>query len=225
MKYLYLTLLIFLSHFSFSQNKRVIDSLSTLINGKLGVERYGPLYELAFEFIDNNNGKALEVITEAQSLAVISKDTLKIVKCGRVKAQLLNRMRRLDLAILEGHKVLNIAKEKNYTNETKYLLNTLALAYTFQAQYDKALEYNFESLAARQKMGDKNEISAAMLNIGFVYYKLKDYKKALTYNFQSLQLKSEIPDASKVEVLLVNSPYAILILLTFRKQRCMLKKD
>lgn len=87
--------------------------------------------------------------------------------------------------------ILPIAKaihtrSNEYLTEYVDILNGLAIAYTFQANYDKALEVNFESLVAREAQGDSYEISVALNNIGLVYFKLKNYDQALDYYERAL---------------------------------------
>ena len=75
-------------------------------------------------------------------------------------------------------------------DEYKKILNGLAVAYTFKAEYDKALEYNFQSLVVREAEGDKAEISITLNNIGLVYFKLHNYEGALKYYNQMFKLKA-----------------------------------
>ncbi|NJM25719.1 MAG: sensor histidine kinase [Bacteroidia bacterium] len=100
--------------------------------------------------------------------------------------------------------VLNIARRNKLYEQTKFLLNHLALTYTYLPNYDKALEYHFQSLVMREKDGNKSDLSIAYNNIGFVYYKLKDYERALEYYKLSLASKREANDKYEMDQTMIN---------------------
>ncbi|MTI20290.1 sensor histidine kinase, partial [Fulvivirga sp. RKSG066] len=81
---------------------------------------------------------------------------------------------------------------KSYENQVKFLLNNLALVHSYFGNYDKSLDYHFQSLKLREQENDKKGISVAFNNIGLVYYQIKDNEKALSYFKQALDiLRSE----------------------------------
>jgi hypothetical protein len=49
------------------QNQRVVDSLTRLLTTKVAGDRYEPLYELAFEYLDRDNRHAFQIIEEAET--------------------------------------------------------------------------------------------------------------------------------------------------------------
>ena len=73
-----------------------MDSLQTVLKNQTGAERYPTLHRLAIEYVDVDNVKALEVISQAVDVALISRDTLSIVKSLRAKAQILSRLGRVE---------------------------------------------------------------------------------------------------------------------------------
>jgi hypothetical protein len=99
---------------------------------------------------------------------------------------------------------LPIAKRNCYDVVAKHLLNSIAILFSFEARYDLALKYHFESLELRQRVGDKFEISVALHNIGLVYYMLSNPDKALSYYSKSLMLRKEINNVVDVDHLLLN---------------------
>jgi signal transduction histidine kinase len=180
-----------------------------LINKK-GSDLYDIYYELLFEYKDANDfHNALDCAEKAHSIAVELGDSLKIVKSGRVKGQILTKLARINEAIEVYLRILPTAERNrnsnlSYLSEQKYILNSLALAYTYQASYDKALSYNFQSLVLREVQGDKAEVSVSLNNIGLVYFKLKNFEKALEYYKRSLQLKNEIGEKEFKDRLMIN---------------------
>ncbi len=71
------------------------------------------------------------------------------------------------------------------------LLNSLGLAFMFKEKYDKALEFNYESLALREEDGDSLEMSVVLGNIGLMHYKLGDHKLAIKYSNRSLDFSGK----------------------------------
>jgi signal transduction histidine kinase len=172
-----------------AQTNKRIDSLVSTLKKASGRDRFNSLYEIAFQYAtEAAYDKALPSISEAQEIAMQMGDSLRMVKSGRLKGQILRRMDRTFDAIQEFRAVLPIARNQQYDAEYGDILNALAVTYTYQANYDKALETHFESLILREKIGDNDEIGIALNNIGLVYYKLNNLEKALDYYKRSLKL-------------------------------------
>lgn len=196
---LVLLILIF-SKNAIGQN-RTIDSLLVLYNNP-DKKQFDVVFELARQnILLNQNTIALEYSYEALKIA---DDSLEIVKANRINGAALRRLERVQEASVVATKALKIAQRHNYKDEIKYLLNSLALIHTNLADYDKALDYNFQSLVVREAEGDKSEISIANMNIGVVYFKLRNYDKALEYFKRSLELKNEINDNYDRDRVLIN---------------------
>src|SRR5258708_4973725 len=175
-------MLVLVSLVSLAQNDRKIDSLRSRLATRNGLDRFDVLYELVFEYLEKEDfQQSLASIEEAKELAFHFGDSLRIVKTGRVKGQILQRLDRQGEAIIEFQKVLRVSMRGNFVNEYTNILNALAIAYSYQANYDKALQFHFECLQLREKGSNLEDISATLNNIGFVYYKLNNYEKALEY--------------------------------------------
>ena len=194
--------LLFIHKCAYSQTK--IDSLKTLLEKTSGQARYDVLLNLTFELSGTDDTKGLVYANEAVILALKSGDSLEIVRSTRIKAQMLRRLDDLQASITLLNQVLPCASRNHFEDEEKKILNTLALAHTFRAEYDEALKYHFRSLVIRERQGKKDEISIALNNIGLVYFKLKNYEKALDYYEQCLSLKKEIQDTYDLDRLLIN---------------------
>lgn len=188
-----------------AQQITAVDSLKNLLTTSQGVTRFDLLYDITFEYIVlGENEQALRYIEEAQSVSADLGDSLKIVKAGRVRSQVLRRLERNSEAIVQFLKVLPITERNGYTNEYKYILNGLGLAYTLQSDYDKALEYHFKVLIIREKEGDMQLMFETLNNIGLVYYMLKDYDKALEFYFRSLEHERKLENSGFRSSLLIN---------------------
>lgn len=188
-----------------SQDKVKIDSLWSLI-GKASDDKIimAADIELAWHYLEADDSKALELSSKGLELAKQFGDSSKIVKAGRLKGQALRRLGRPQESIEILLETLPISKRAGLLEEQKKILNALAVAYTYLAIYDKALEYNFQSLILREAEGNKAQISITLNNIGLVYFKLHNYESALKYYNDCLSLKLEVKDSVGLEMLYLN---------------------
>ncbi len=188
-----------------AQSSSKIDSLREELRLRGDVNRYKILWGLAYELFDVNNDEALDFAGQAHALALKSgKDSLMIVESGRLSGQLLRRLHKLDEAIVLLEKMKPIAERQHLDAELARILNSLALGFTFRAEYDKALEYNFQSLVMREKQGKVKDIGIALLNIGVTYYKMGSYELALEYYAQSQVACNEASNQPDLILGLVN---------------------
>lgn len=187
-----------------SQDTKKVDSLNAIVQASSGVDKIDPLVQLAIEYSDKNNELSLAYIDQAYVLASSSGDSAKIVSTGRIKGQLLRRVERIDEAMDLFLTLLPTARRRNYTLDYKIILNSLALTYTLKANYDKALDFHYQSLILREAEGNKAEISISLNNIGWVYFKLKNYEKAEEYFQRALRYKKEVNDTYDLDRLYVN---------------------
>ena len=187
-----------------SQNQDRIDSLYRIVEGKNGIEKFDPLIDIVREYAGYDAYKAIAVTAEAREVAMKFGDSLRIVRSFRISGQLLNRTGSPKEAIEMLTQGRPIAQRNKYRTELTNILNNIALANTYLAEYDKALELHFQTLVLKEEDGDKAEISITCNNIGFVYFKLRNYEKALDYFYRSLALKKEVNDTYDLDRLLIN---------------------
>ncbi|MBL3657933.1 ATP-binding protein [Fulvivirga sediminis] len=147
---------------------------------------------------------ALFYATIASQFALRNTDSLLMVKSLNAKGYLLKARGDYERAINDYEEALDIAMKQGYSDQIKYLLNNLAVVYTFFGKYDKSLEYHFKSLKIREDEGDELEVSVALNNIGLVYYKIGDNEKALQYFQRSYALKEKQDINYDVERNLIN---------------------
>jgi signal transduction histidine kinase len=181
--------LVFISSSLYSQ-KAKIDSIELVIQQSSGVDKYDGLIALTRIYAGgNNNNEALKHVQEANQIATELGDSSKIVSSLRITGQLLNRMDKPKEAEEILLKILPSARRNNLRNDYKAILNNLAIAYTIQAKYDKALDIHFQALVLREEDKDTEEISISLNNIGLVYFKLKNYDRALEFYHRALKKK------------------------------------
>ncbi len=202
---LFFLLLGFSGSFCWGQDIPKVDSLKKELERSGESNRFNVLWGLAYELFDVDNPQALTYAKQAFSFALESGDSVDIVKSGRILGQILRRVDNVDESITILTSILPTSKRFNILRETKFILNALAIAYVIKAEYDKALEFHFQSLVIREKEGDKKQISITLNNIGVVYYKLGNHELALDYYLQSLRAKEESGDTFDVDRLLINT--------------------
>jgi signal transduction histidine kinase len=189
-----------------TQTDQKIDSLKSELSQRKGLERFELLYDLVFEYLGKRDYlQSLTYTDQAREIAYQFGDSLRIVKTGRIKGQILHRLNREGDAIIEFQKILPVSKRNNFINEYrseyKSIINSLAVAYSYQANYDKALQLHFECLELREKDGNPDDIGASLNNIGLVYYKLNNFEKALEYYKRILDESYRV---SFKDILLIN---------------------
>ena len=211
-------LLLTLSTVVVAQTKR-IDSLKQVLQNQEGLARFDLAYELAWEYIDLDNSQALVFAEEAERVALEFGDTAKIVRGGLILGHSFFKLGKLDSATARFEKFLLIARRHDLKTDIKFILNATANCYTLKAEYDKALDYHFQSLVMREKEGNKAAISTSYMNIGLVYFKLRNYEQSIEYNKRSYALKKEVNDYNNLERLLTNMGLCYNQLKDFRKAR------
>lgn len=165
----------------FAQNLVVVDSLESALFGRTGKDRLGPLAELAKQYVDNDNERALELIVRAEREAMLSGDTSWIVVCLRIKGQILYRMERIEDANEIFETAMPIAARNELTRDQMRILMSYGINCAHKSQYDMALQKYFEAQDLAIKLENTFYQELLLNNIGIVYYKLKDYDKALHY--------------------------------------------
>jgi tetratricopeptide (TPR) repeat protein len=182
-----------------------IDSLRGLLTGKSGVERVDILYELSNDNLDLDPNAALAFGVEGYALSVTNKDSLRMVRIGRLVARAARQAGLLDSAVRVYERILSICRIRQYTVEYPITLNSYALTLTFKAEYDKALSYYFELLNDRSPANDSLAVSITLNNIGLVYYKLKQYEKALQYFNRCYEVKQRVASNFDLDLLMINT--------------------
>ncbi len=147
-----------------AQSVNKVDSLKSLLSNQreeVNEQSLELVLNLAYELIDVDNDQALLYAQRAWDMSSELKDSLRMVKAGRYEGLILRKLDKMNEAIDILSSVLEISKRNGFKAEKKYLLNSLAIGYTFKADYDKALDYHFQSLIVREAEGDKSEGSAS----------------------------------------------------------------
>jgi len=166
--------------------------------------RFDILFGLFLNYRNSKTDSALYFADLASRDALNRGDSLSIVRSFHARGDMKIQRGDLSKGIGDLEIALEIAKRNGFDNRTKYILNILALAHTVIANYDKALDYNFQSLKIREEAGDPMDISVAQNNIGLVYLSISDYENALDFFEKSLRTKSQANISHDVERCYIN---------------------
>lgn len=169
------------------QDTKKIDSLNMVLSTQSGADRFPALYEMMFEYVHRDNARALALIKEAHWAALLSGDTIAIVKSMRVYGQILRLLERIDTAAHLLSQALVLAKTHGFTREQFYIESWLAAIEVTTGQYDAALKRYFSLLPHAEEYYGAREYANTLHSIGITYYKLKDYSTARVYYEKSLE--------------------------------------
>lgn len=151
-------------------------------------ERLTSSWELFKYYRTLNLDSALLYAQINSDASILLRDTLAIVKSYNALGYIFQEKASYSEAILNYKKGLELASEKDIRRQKRFLLNNLALVYTYAGNYDTSLKYHFQSLELREQDNDLQGTAVALNNIGVVYYEIGDFEKALRYYKQAQQL-------------------------------------
>lgn len=188
-----------------SQDHTKIDSLKKLVSETKDSIQFEIYFDLLRRTLQVDKDEAFGYGEKALQNAIQRGDSLGMAKSYLALGTIKRSTSELRSAIKYLTNGLGITNRNNFIPQQTYILNTLALAYTDMANYDKALEYHFQSLAIREKAGNLEDIGVALNNIGVVYLSMKDYENGLIYFQRSRVAKDEGKVEYDYVIPLVNS--------------------
>ena len=185
-----------------AEAQQKIDSLLKELETNSKTKALNIHLQLCYEYVDEM--KVLYHAKIAYSIATQLGDSLNIVKSGRLTGRGYKFFNHLDSAVDVLKYISPIAKRNSMMFEYGRVQNSLGATYTFTANYSEALKCHFESLAAMEKIDNKQGISISLFNIGLVYYKIEDSKKALEYYNRAYRLKRANNYSEAMDLLFIN---------------------
>jgi signal transduction histidine kinase len=192
-----------------AQDPHKVDSLKGKLLSSEGADRFEILNELFKVYNSTNFNEALIYADNFSDQALAIGDSVRIVQGGRMQAYALIYLGKNEAAVEVLIKILGIAtrnqsKYPDLKSQIKFILNNIGLAYTYLGNYDKALDYHYQSLLIREAEGDKKSIRNALNNIGLVFYYLKDNEKAIQNFLRAMEISKELKDFTGQERLYIN---------------------
>ncbi|MHC1703348.1 MAG: tetratricopeptide repeat protein [Tenuifilaceae bacterium] len=191
LKFIFLTLLIFLSQWGFSQNQS-IDSLIQLIGSeKIDSNKYNLCIDVAKAYSDSAYDKSLIYFNKALHIANKSSDRKKLAHIYHQIGYMYQRKGEFTLALQNYNDALTIHKYLNNKTGIGQTLNDIGLIYKTWGKYDKALENYISALQLFDEIGDSVNGAMASNNIGQIFYYRSEYDRAIEYFKKYLEVNKK----------------------------------
>ena len=149
----------------------LVEEYSKYSRGSIdSLRKYGDkLYELAYGSNDN--------------------DAMMRVRAEVIAGYIQERLGNLDSSRYHYLEALGMARNNNFREREKAVLNYLGLLNYQHSQYNEALTYQLQSLKLREADGNKEQIANSYNNIGLVYYRIRDFEKAIASFERAAKIK------------------------------------
>lgn len=146
------------------------------------------LNDLSMELRDNDTKQALEVATQARTMAETIDYREGLGYSIRNTATCLYLLSDFSSALDRGYEALQLFQQLGEKQGIYRALNTIANIYYRLGDNARSLEYDIKMLGIAQEMHDPLTEATALNNIGLVYMGMDDGDKALEYFTRSLDL-------------------------------------
>jgi tetratricopeptide (TPR) repeat protein len=196
------TLILFCFSNAFSQSKE-IDSLKQLLNtSKNDIEKSHLLNQIADNYKSYDPQLVIDYATQALELSEKIKNRLEqahaYVNLGNAQIILGNYPKALEY--FSNAKNLYEELETQPENREKVQnglarsYGSIAIVFSEQSNYSKALEFNLKALKIYEQSTDKLRLARVLNNIGIVYKSQGNEFKALEYFIKAKELQEKIGD-------------------------------
>jgi signal transduction histidine kinase len=203
MKKIYLITVLFTSLYSFAQlqGQPKIDSLNIELKKNIDKKtKVNILNDLSQEFVNIDPSQGFKYAEESKNLATkinYNKGLGDAYRCLANNSEGKKTFEYLD-------KALEIAKKNKNLKLEGAIYSNLAVYYTYESKYDKALIYNFKALKIWEFQKNALSIAGTYLNIGYLYRDLQQLEKALFYFNKALNKNKEFDNQLMRAVIMDN---------------------
>jgi serine phosphatase RsbU (regulator of sigma subunit)/tetratricopeptide (TPR) repeat protein len=130
-------------------------------------------------------------------LQSISSDELtdELAQCHKILGYCYWRFSEFSLSMEHSLKALSYYQKTADLRGEADTLNSLGAVYMFQKQHDKRLECNLKCLEIRQLLGNADDISGSMNNIGETYLEAGDYASAKQWFYDCISYPGSTEDS------------------------------
>ncbi|WP_298893796.1 tetratricopeptide repeat protein [uncultured Psychroserpens sp.] len=199
MKLLVLSLLVFISNLSFSQE---VDS--TLMRLEKAIEiattdtaKIKAMLNLGEYELDHNFRKAEDIINEAYAFVQDDKtdlgqnyEALVLVELGILK----RRKGKHTEALNHYLKALDIFEKEQDSSNIADVYHNIGMIYKFQKAYPKAFDYFGKAVKINESLNNDVDLGLALLMIGSSYKSLKEYDSTEIYYNKSKKIFTTLDD-------------------------------
>ncbi|MES2800236.1 MAG: tetratricopeptide repeat protein [Bacteroidota bacterium] len=115
--------------------------------------------------------------------------------CHKILGYCYWRFSEFSLSMEHSLKALNYYQSTHDLRGEADTLNSLGAVYMFQKQHEKRLECNLKCLEIRQQLGNADDISGSMNNIGETYLEAGDYSSAKQWFYDCISFPGSTADS------------------------------
>lgn len=121
--------------------------------------------------------------------------TDELAQCHKILGYCYWRFSEFSLSMEHSLKALSYYQKTADLRGEADTLNSLGAVYMFQKQHDKRLECNLKCLEIRQLLGNADDISGSMNNIGETYLEAGDYASAKQWFYDCISYPGSTEDS------------------------------
>lgn len=155
-----------------------------------------PLYFVVIIFLSVfANAQNPEVINRLKKeIASANNDTDKIISLVNLSNNYSSS--EFNNAIKYANEALDLSTKINYVKGKSNAYNSLADAYWFHADYEKAQQYYFKAYRINDSINDQREVAFSLYNIGWILCIQQHNYESDKYLYQSLKIYTDLKDTS-----------------------------
>lgn len=199
-KWLLLVIYLLSSHYTFSQEKKEIDSLQTALkSAKADTTRVNLYSKIARYYLLTEIDSSYTYIQEGVDLA----NKINYVKGQIEMLNLLGNYHENKTNYEESlhiyDQALEIAKKSNDIKGFATLYNNIGMVHIRQGRYDIALPMMIEALKAEEELKNDIGIAQSYNNIGVIYFYQQNFNKATEYFEKSIVVQEKTGDTIAIK--------------------------
>ncbi|AWM14239.1 hypothetical protein DI487_10495 [Flavobacterium sediminis] len=188
------SILVVFSFFSVFSQQTKTDSLYHIINTTKNDSTKVAVYnQIVWKYLFSDKKKAKELIDTSEKIALAANEKFGYNSLLGIKGIYYDVNGKSDSAKYFFEKSLEYSRKNKFLVHEGHTLNNLGMYNWNQGNFEKALNYYFESIKLNQKIPEKQRgnIDANYNNIGLIYQEMHLYDKAINYHLKALKLRKQ----------------------------------
>ena len=179
--------------FGFAQQAK-IDSLYQIIHTTKNDSTKVAVYnQIVWKYLFSDKVKAKELLDTSEKIALATNQKFGYNSVLGIKGIYYDVNGNSDSAKYFFEKALEYSKKHKFLVHEEHTLNNLGMYNWNQGNFEKALNYYFESIRVNQKNPEnkRGNVDASYNNIGLIYQEMHLYDKAIKYHLKSLEIRKK----------------------------------
>jgi signal transduction histidine kinase/tetratricopeptide (TPR) repeat protein len=193
LKFKVLLFAVFSMVFGFAQQAK-IDSLYQIIHTTKNDSTKVAVYnQIVWKYLFSDKVKAKELLDTSEKIALATNQKFGYNSVLGIKGIYYDVNGNSDSAKYFFEKSLEYSKKNKFLVHEEHTLNNLGMYNWNQGNFEKALQYYFESIKVNQKIPEekRGNLDANYNNIGLIYQEMHLFDKAITYHLKALELRKK----------------------------------